>query len=89
MSHAITVGFVLAIRCALPAGARRPPRDELPHPARRALGGRRLGTAATCLLLGGTIYTSYTYIAVPGLMFGTVDWRCTPSSTPCCSRRRS
>ncbi|MEV0375424.1 sodium:solute symporter [Streptomyces sp. NPDC050636] len=53
------------------AGARRPPRDELPHPDRWALGGRSLSTAATCLLLGGTVYTSYTYIAVPGLMFGT------------------
>ncbi|MGW2281020.1 sodium:solute symporter family protein [Streptomyces sp. NPDC001770] len=65
------MGFVLVVCCALLAGARRPPRDELPHPTRWALGGRGFGTATTCLLLGGTIYTSYTYIAVPGLMFGT------------------
>ncbi|MEV7520875.1 sodium:solute symporter [Streptomyces sp. NPDC091371] len=69
--HAIAAGFILVVGCALLAGARRPPSDELPHPAHWALGGRGLGTASTCLLLGGTIYTSYTYIAVPGLMFGT------------------
>lgn len=71
ISHAIAAGFVLVICCAALAGARRPSSDELPHPAGWALGGRSLGTAATCLMLGGTIYTSYTYIAVPGLMFGT------------------
>ncbi|MFF3677341.1 sodium:solute symporter [Streptomyces sp. NPDC002120] len=69
--HAIAAGFVLVVGCAVLAGARRPPSDELPHPVHWALGGRGLGTASTCLLLGGTIYTSYTYIAVPGLMFGT------------------
>ncbi|MEU8975219.1 sodium:solute symporter [Streptomyces monashensis] len=71
MSQAIGAGFALVICGAVLAGARRSPADELPHPARWALGGRDLGTAATCVLLGGTIYTSYTYIAVPGLMFGT------------------
>ncbi|MGW0535264.1 sodium:solute symporter family protein [Streptomyces sp. NPDC003032] len=71
INQAVGACFTLVIGGALLAGARRPPHDELPHPARWALGGRGLGTTATCLLLGGTIYTSYTYIAVPGLIFGT------------------
>jgi len=34
------------------------------------LGGRRLGTGATWFLLGGAIYTAYTFVAVPGLVHG-------------------
>lgn len=71
INGAIAVGFALVTGGAALAGARGAPRDELPHPARWALAGRGLGTASTSLLLGGTIYTAYTYIAVPGLLFGT------------------
>src|SRR6516165_6631656 len=35
------------------------------------LGGRRFGTLITWFLLGGDIYTAYTFIAVPALAFGT------------------
>jgi solute:Na+ symporter, SSS family len=35
------------------------------------LGGRRFGTIITWFLLGGDLYTAYTFIAVPGLMYGT------------------
>src|SRR3954463_11105049 len=35
------------------------------------LGGRRFGTIVTWFLLGGDIYTAYTFIAVPALMFGS------------------
>jgi SSS family solute:Na+ symporter len=35
-----------------------------------ALGGRRLGTFLTWFLLGGDLYTAYTFIAVPALIFG-------------------
>ncbi|HEY1358327.1 MAG TPA: sodium:solute symporter [Thermoleophilaceae bacterium] len=35
------------------------------------LGGKRFGTVVTWFLLGGDIYTAYTFIAVPALMFGT------------------
>jgi solute:Na+ symporter, SSS family len=35
------------------------------------LGGRRFGTVVTWFLLGGDIYTAYTFIAVPALMFGS------------------
>ena len=34
------------------------------------LGGRRFGTVITWFLVGGDIYTAYTFIAVPALAFG-------------------
>src|ERR1043166_1677525 len=34
------------------------------------LGGRRFGTVITWFLLGGDLYTAYTFIAIPAVMFG-------------------
>ena len=34
------------------------------------LGGRRFGTIVTWFLLGGDLYTAYTFIAVPALLYG-------------------
>jgi SSS family solute:Na+ symporter len=34
------------------------------------LGGRRFGTLVTWFLLGGDLYTAYTFIAVPALVYG-------------------
>src|SRR5438477_11720679 len=34
------------------------------------LAGRRFGTWVTWFLLGGDVYTAYTFVAVPALMFG-------------------
>src|SRR5580704_9231772 len=34
------------------------------------LGGRRFGTLVTWFLLGGDLYTAYTFVAVPALVFG-------------------
>ena len=34
------------------------------------LGGRRFGTIVTWFLIGGDIYTAYTFIALPALAFG-------------------
>jgi SSS family solute:Na+ symporter len=34
------------------------------------LGGRRFGTLVTWFLIGGDLYTAYTFVAVPALMFG-------------------
>lgn len=45
-------------------------RDELPTPAGWALAGRQFGGVVTWFLLGGTIYTAYTFAAVPGLVYG-------------------
>src|SRR5260370_16940683 len=36
------------------------------------LGGRRFGTVVTWFLLGGDLYTAYTFIAVPAALFATV-----------------
>jgi solute:Na+ symporter, SSS family len=35
------------------------------------LGGRRFGTIVTWFLIGGDLYTAYTFIAVPALAFGS------------------
>jgi SSS family solute:Na+ symporter len=35
------------------------------------LGGRRFGTVVTWFLIGGDLYTAYTFVAVPALLFGT------------------
>src|ERR687886_901657 len=35
------------------------------------LAGRRFGTVVTWFLLGGDLYTAYTFIAVPALVYGT------------------
>ena len=34
------------------------------------LGGRRFGTVVTWFLIGGDLYTAYTFIAVPALLYG-------------------
>src|SRR5579864_1160505 len=34
------------------------------------LGGRRFGTVVTWFLIGGDLYTAYTFVAVPALAFG-------------------
>src|SRR6202163_1920382 len=34
------------------------------------LGGRGFGTVVTWFLLGGDLYTAYTFVAVPAAMFG-------------------
>ena len=36
------------------------------------LGGRGFGTFITWFLLGGDLYTAYTFIAVPAAMYGIV-----------------
>lgn len=44
--------------------------DDLPTLESWALADRRLGGPMTWFLLGGTIYTAYTFAAVPGLVYG-------------------
>lgn len=45
-------------------------RDVLPHLAGWALADRTLGPWVTWFLLGGSIFTAYTFAAVPGLTYG-------------------
>ena len=43
---------------------------SLEHLDEWGLGGRKFGTWITWFLLGGDLYTAYTFVAVPGLVFG-------------------
>src|SRR3954469_23714051 len=45
-------------------------RAKLDHLDEWGLGGRRFGTVVTWFLLGGDLYTAYTFVAVPALVFG-------------------
>lgn len=45
-------------------------RDELPSLEGWALAGRQFGSVLSWFLLGGTIFTAYTFAAVPGLTYG-------------------
>jgi SSS family solute:Na+ symporter len=47
---------------------RRP--DNLAHLDEWGLGGRNFGTWVTWFLIGGDLYTAYTFVAVPALLFG-------------------
>lgn len=43
---------------------------NLRHLDEWALGGRRFGTIVSWFLIGGDVYTAYTFIAVPALVYG-------------------
>src|SRR5467141_5050083 len=45
-------------------------KGDLEHLHEWGLGGRRFGTLITWFLIGGDLYTAYTFIAVPALAFG-------------------
>src|ERR1700757_3244556 len=45
-------------------------RAKLDHLDEWGLAGRRFGTVVTWFLLGGDLYTAYTFVAVPALIFG-------------------
>src|SRR5918912_2042740 len=49
------------------SGGEESPGEEL---AEWGLGGRRFGTIITWFLVGGDLYTAYTLVAVPALVFG-------------------
>jgi SSS family solute:Na+ symporter len=82
MTAAITVahdtdGVALAVFIALFAMvtvigfvAARWRRARLDNLDEWGLGGRRFGTVVTWFLLGGDLYTAYTFIAVPALVYG-------------------
>ncbi len=44
--------------------------SQLGHLDEWGLGGRKFGSWATWALIGGDIFTAYTFVAVPALMFG-------------------
>ncbi|HEV7451705.1 MAG TPA: sodium:solute symporter [Pseudonocardiaceae bacterium] len=49
---------------------RRPPGTMLDHLDEWGLGGRKFGSWVTWFLIGGDLYTAYTFVAVPALVFG-------------------
>lgn len=74
MTELATVATFLAVlggTSLLAITARRfRPGDDLPTLTGWALADRQLGGVMTWFLLGGTIYTAYTFAAVPGLVYG-------------------
>ena len=61
------IGVVVAV---IGFGAARWRRANLNHLEEWGLAGRSFGTIVTWFLLGGDIYTAYTFVAVPGVVFG-------------------
>jgi SSS family solute:Na+ symporter len=69
----VTVAVFLALFAGVAGAgwiASRMRRRDLSQLTEWGLGGRRFGTLITWFLLGGDLYTAYTFIAVPALMFG-------------------
>ena len=67
---AIVVGFFVIVTVVGFAAARWR-RGDLKLLDEWGLAGRRFGTVVTWFLLGGDLYTAYTFVAVPALVFGT------------------
>ncbi|MDB1087300.1 sodium:solute symporter [Streptomyces sp. ACA25] len=66
----VTFALVIGSASLLALTARRfRQRDTLPSLEGWALADRSLGTVWTWLLLGGTVFTAYTFAAVPGLVY--------------------
>ena len=65
----VFIALFLAV-AVLGFAAARWRRGDLTQLHEWGLGGRRFGTWVTWFLLGGDLYTAYTFIAVPALMFG-------------------
>ena len=66
----IVFGLLFAFITWLGFAAARWRRGDLDLLHEWGLGGRRFGTVVTWFLVGGDLYTAYTFIAVPALAFG-------------------
>ncbi len=77
MTHVNAVSFtILVVLFAVVAfvgfaAARWRRAEDVLHLNEWGLGGRGFGTFVTWFLLGGDLYTAYTFIAVPALVYGT------------------
>ena len=77
MSHLNVVPFIIVLGSFLIvtligfASARWRPAEDLLQLNEWGLGGRGFGTFVSWFLLGGDIYTAYTFIAVPALVYAT------------------
>ena len=63
----VVVGVIGLLSYRFRAGGEESAEEEI---SEWGLGGRRFGTVITWFLVGGDLYTAYTLIAVPGLVFG-------------------
>ncbi len=77
MTHINAVAFTIVVVCFLIvtvagfAAARWRPAEDLLNLHQWGLGGRGFGGFISWFLLGGDIYTAYTFIAVPALVYAT------------------
>jgi solute:Na+ symporter, SSS family len=77
VSHVNTVAFAILVASFLAVtlvgfgAARWRPAEDPMHLNEWGLGGRGFGTFVSWFLLGGDIYTAYTLIAVPALVYAT------------------
>jgi len=77
MSHVNTTTFTIVVALFVIvtgvgfAAARWRRAEDMMHLDEWGLGGRGFGTFITWFLLGGDLYTAYTFVAVPALVFGS------------------
>jgi SSS family solute:Na+ symporter len=71
VTFAILIVSFLLVTCIGFASARWRPAEDPMHLNEWGLGGRGFGTFVSWFLLGGDIYTAYTFIAVPALVYAT------------------
>ena len=77
MSHVNVATFTIVVVLFLVvtgvgfAAARWRRAEDMLHLNEWGLGGRGFGTFVTWFMLGGDVYTAYTFIAVPALVFGS------------------
>src|SRR5207344_992485 len=77
VSHVDGVAFIIVVESFVIvtligfAAARWRPAEDPMHLNEWGLGGRSFGTFITWFLLGGDLYTAYTFVAVPAAMFAT------------------
>ena len=72
MTHWDELAIVIVIGALVTVvgfGASRWRRADLNHLEEWGLAGRSFGTVVTWFLLGGDLYTAYTFVAVPGVVF--------------------
>ncbi len=66
----VVFGLLFVLVTALGFVASRWRSGDLDQLHEWGLGGRRFGTLVTWFLLGGDLYTAYTFVAVPALVYG-------------------
>src|SRR5205814_568564 len=71
VAFTIVIVSFLVVTCIGFASARWRPAEDPMHLNEWGLGGRGFGTFVSWFLLGGDIYTAYTFIAVPALVYAT------------------